>query len=59
MKVKEEKGWNKRARDLRRTLRWKATVAAGGGDRGWREASFDGLRVPGLPRDLTLTESQK
>lgn len=24
-----------------------------------REASFDGPRVPGLPRDLTLTESQK
>lgn len=23
------------------------------------KASFDGPRVPGLPRDLTLTESQK
>lgn len=37
----------------------------GGGDGGRgaggkeREASFDEPRVPGLPRDLTLTESQK
>lgn len=40
-------------------------MEGGGRDRGEnrgsgkREASFDGPRVPGLPRDLTLTESQK
>lgn len=51
----EGKG-NKRARDG-------GDIEMEGGGRGARgkerEASFDEPRVPGLPRDLTLTESQK
>lgn len=50
-----------RGQKTEETLKWKAEVVTGRrtGRSGKREASFDGPRVPGLPRDLTLTESQK
>ncbi|KZC07861.1 hypothetical protein WN55_09847 [Dufourea novaeangliae] len=43
--------------ETKKKVAW--TSAGGGGGAVEREASFDGPRVPGLPRDLTLTESQK
>lgn len=56
---RRRRGKGTRERKTEETLRWKAMAAAGAQRGKEREASFDGPRVPGLPRDLTLTESQK